>query len=94
MNLGIAKQVVGRWKVNKALYEQYGGRVIFQQAGDEPMDAYRAFLKEEQARGSFQIFDAKAEEKFWQGFSSESHPLSKEAGDKAMNTPWWLKQDH
>lgn len=33
----IATMTVTSWKFNKALYDKYGGRVIFQQAGYEPM---------------------------------------------------------
>ncbi|HEY0943857.1 MAG TPA: hypothetical protein VGD81_01275, partial [Opitutaceae bacterium] len=43
-----ALEWVRAWKINKALYAQYGGRVIFQQAGPEPLDAYREFLKEQE----------------------------------------------
>ena len=92
MKLEVAKQVITKWKVNKAVYDQYGGRVIFQQAGDEPMDAYRAFLKDEQAKGNFKILDAKYETSFWEHFDiSTTGVYSKEEADKVMNTPWWMK---
>jgi hypothetical protein len=52
MKRQIAQQFVKSWKINKALYAQYGGRVIFQQAGVEPLDAYRDFLKEQEKKGA------------------------------------------
>lgn len=33
----MAQEFVRSWKINKALYEQYGGQVVFQQAGVEPL---------------------------------------------------------
>ena len=94
MQLGIAKQMVTKWKINKALYDRYGGRVIFQQAGDEPMDAYQAFLKDEEKKGSFHILDEKCKESFWEYFGvGNTHTYSKEEADKAMSTPWWMRKD-
>ncbi len=88
----IASQVVRTWKVNKALYAKYGGRVIFQQAGPEPLDAYRDFLKEQERQGAFRIFDKQCEADFWRYFTNETRHtfLSEPDAAKAMNTPWWL----
>jgi len=86
----IAEDFVGRWKVNKALYDQYGGRIIFQQAGPEPLDAYRDFLKAEEKRGSFKILDPQVEADFWRYFTDEKMHVFTE--DKnLLTTPWWLK---
>ena len=48
-----AMSFVRSWKINQALYRKYGGRVAFQQAGAEPVDAYRDFLKEQETKGQF-----------------------------------------
>lgn len=32
----VAAAVIRQWKINRALYEQYGGRIVFQQGGPEP----------------------------------------------------------
>jgi hypothetical protein len=91
-----ARELAGRfvqsWKINKALYEKYGGRVIFQQAGAEPLDAYRDFLKEQERKGRFQILDENDEDGFWQYFTNEAmHRFyNDEEGAKFMNTPWWM----
>ncbi|RYD35304.1 MAG: hypothetical protein EOP87_07595 [Verrucomicrobiaceae bacterium] len=90
----MAREFVRTWKVNRELFKQYGGRVIFQQAGPEPVDAYRDFLREEEAKGSFRITDAKAKEVFWKYFTDESmHTfLDAKDGAQAMEIPWWLKE--
>ena len=90
----IATQWVSRWKINQALYKKYGGRVVFQQAGMEPVDAYRDFLKEQEQAGAFQIIDKQSAASFWRYFTTDSmHRFcSKEEGDAAMTTPWWLME--
>jgi pyruvate/2-oxoglutarate dehydrogenase complex dihydrolipoamide acyltransferase (E2) component len=92
MKRQMAQQFVKSWKINKALYAQYGGRVIFQQAGVEPLDAYREFLKEQEKKGAFQIIDKQYEPEFWHYFTSDAmHRFyDKEGGAKLINTPWWM----
>ena len=89
-----ARQFVRSWKINKALYEKYGGRVIFQQAGPEPVDAYRDFLREQEKNGSFQILDKQYRAPFWQYFTNDAmHTFySKSDGAKFINSPWWLME--
>lgn len=92
MERQMAKQFVQSWKVNKALYDKYGGRVIFQQAGPEPLDAYRDFLKEQEKNGAFKIIDKKYEPGFWRYFINDKmHTFyPKEEGEKFITTPWWM----
>ncbi len=92
MEEDIAKQFIYAWKLNLKLYEQYGGRVIFQQAGVEPLDAYRLFLRARQEAGDFQILDETQASSFWNYFTNDlMHTFySKEDSDKFMKTPWWL----
>jgi len=89
-----ASSTVTRWKMHRELYKKYGGRVIFQQFGNEPVDAYRDFLREKEAEGAFEILDKKYEEEFWDYFVNDgSHMfISEEAGEEAMTTPWWLAE--
>jgi len=89
-----AKWWVGRWKVNKALYAKYGGRVIFQQGGPEPVDAYRDFLKEQEKNGAFKILDKQYEAPFWRYFINDAMHVFCSPGDevKIMETPWWLME--
>jgi len=88
-----ARMFVRAWKANHALHAKYGGRVIFQQFGPEPLDAFRDFLKDEEKKGSFRIIDTTWSEPFWRYFVNESmHSFyPKEKGDELMKTPWWMQ---
>ncbi len=90
----VAQGMVTSFKINQAFYEQYGGRVIFQQFGPEPVDAYRDFLKEQEREGNFEILDKQYEDEFWDYFVNDSSHsfLSAEEGAEAMTTPWWLRE--
>lgn len=90
----IAGHIVKQWKINQALYEKYGGRVIFQQAGPEPLDAYLRFLREHEKKGSFVIVSEELKEGFWEYYVNDKmHTFySGEEGGKFMKTPWWLMQ--
>lgn len=91
----VARQFVQAWKINKALYDKYGGRVIFQQAGIEPLDAYREFLKEQEKEGSFEILDRQYEAGFWRYFTDDAmHTFYPEDdGAEFINTPWWMMEE-
>lgn len=91
----VAQQFIRRWKLNRALYREYGGRVIFQQAGPEPFDAYRKFLKEHEQKGTFKIVSADWKEPFWNYFTNEKmHTfLPDDEGKHVMTTPLWQLLD-
>lgn len=94
MTRRLARRFVKRWKVNKALHAQYGGRVIFQQAGAEPLDAYRDFLRERRKDGAFRILDKSYEGLFWRYFTNDAMHVfySKADGEKFIDTPWWIME--
>ena len=93
----IARASIRAWKFNKALYEKYGGPLIFQQANPiEPLGAYRAWLEEHEGKGDFQILDPKLRTAFWDYYVSTEHnfidldKLLKEKGLKSpFEKPWW-----
>jgi hypothetical protein len=75
----VAKIFIKQRLINKALYKQYGGRIIAQQTGAEPYDAMHKFLKEEEKNGSFKILDKSFEAPFWSYYADESkHSFYKE----------------
>ena len=82
-------------KIDRALYGQYGGRVIFQQGGPEPLDAYRRFLEERKETGAFAIVDKAFEAKFWDYYRNDAihsfYPPGSEEEKMAFDTPWWLQ---
>ncbi len=91
----VARGFVGTWKFHKALYAAYGGTVIWQQAGVEPVGAYRAWLEELERNGSFQIYDPNFRTQFWEYFV-RPHPftLDDEQARHVFDVPWWLNQTH
>lgn len=89
----IAGAFILQWKLNKALHEQYGGRIVFQQGGPEPLDAYRKFLEESQARGDFRIASGALESEFWRYYRDDSIHSFMTPGSleetRAFATPPW-----
>ena len=90
----VATAFIHQWKVNRALYQQYGGRILFQQGGPEPLDAYRRFLEEGAARGDFRIANEELEAGFWRYYRDDSNHDFFEPGSpeeaKALADPPWL----
>ena len=89
-----SRPFVRQWKINKALFEKYGGRVIFQQAGPEPLDAYRDFLQEQEKNGAFKILDEKYKYAFWRYFTHDAmhNFYPKDEGARFINKPWWMME--
>jgi len=78
----VANTFVKQTLINKALYKQYGGRIIAQQMGTEPYDAMYKFLKEEEKNGSFKILDKSFEAPFWNYYADESKHSFYKKGSK------------
>ena len=78
----VAEMFIKQTLINKALYKQYGGRIIFQQMGAEPYDAMHKFLKEKEKNGSFKIIDKSFEAPFWNYYADESKHSFYEKGSK------------
>jgi hypothetical protein len=89
----VATAFIRQWKVNRALYRKYGGRIVFQQGGPEPLDAYRTFLEEQQARGNFRITDKRLETAFWRYYLTDEihsfYPRGSKEETQAFEVPWW-----
>ena len=93
MRRDMARSIIQQWKLNRELYKQYGGRIIYQQLGPEPLDAYRQFLVERQRAGAFTIHDPAMEASFWRYFNDESiHSFMESGGNdeaRAFKVPPW-----
>lgn len=87
----VGKQFVQTWKTYRALHKQYGGRIIWQQFGIEPIDAMRDWRRELEKKGDFVIHDEALRESFWAYFLRE-HPFTTEKpkGDE-FDKPMWLQ---
>lgn len=68
----IAAAFIRQWKLNRSLQAQFGGRVIYQQGGPEPLDATRKFLEAAQARGEFLITEPTLAAAFWRYYRTDS----------------------
>ena len=93
MRRSFAREMILHWKVDRALYEQYGGRLIGQQLGPEPLDAYRQFLEDRRDAGAFDIRRPDMEREFWRYFTDETkHSFLDADSDDAVSAfaspPW------
>jgi heat shock protein HslJ len=95
MRRRMGRAIIRQWKINRALYGQFGGRIIYQQLGPEPLDAYRQFLEQHQHDGAFTIHDQAVEDQFWQYFTDDSiHDFMKRGSadeTKAFTAPPWAQ---
>lgn len=89
----VARQVVTSYRISRSLYQEYGGRVVFQQAGPWPIDAYRAFLEERQEAGAFRILDPDLVAGFWEYLADDTmHSFyPPDEAEAAVSTPWWQR---
>ena len=90
----MARDLIQSWKVNRALFAEYGGRVIYQQLGPEPLDAYREFLRSRQAAGEFELLESVIQEGFWPYFNNEQlHDfMTPDMAQKAFATAPWVSE--
>ncbi len=87
----LAEQEVIQWKVSGALYKQYGGPVIFQQANPfEPIGAYQKFLEEHEQHKAFVIFNPQLRQAFWKYFTADHDAIPPEQIN--YDLPWWLQK--
>ena len=89
-----AENFVKRWKFDKGLYEQYGGRVIGTKFGMIPQGAHVKFIKEHELKKSFEIYDPDLKKAFYRHL--ESLPgMHMEVSEKAakfyFEKPSWLR---
>ncbi|MEZ5811621.1 MAG: META domain-containing protein [Rhizobiaceae bacterium] len=92
----MARSIIRQWKINKALYDTYGGRIIYQQLGPEPLDAYRNFLEQRRSEGAFEIHGKAMADAFWRYFTDDSiHDFMEPGGAdeaRAFAVPPWQAQ--
>lgn len=81
--LELNKQVPGRqfavfmltnWKLQKHLYDNYGGgRVLWQQGGTEAFDAMKKWLDAREKAGDFKITDKELRAEFYEYWTTHNH---------------------
>lgn len=88
----LAEDAVIQWKLSKALYQQYGGTVIFQQSNPfEPVGAYQKFLEEGEQKKAFEILDPQLRQGFWCYFTCEQSMIVPPE-EVNYDVPWWLQK--
>ncbi len=91
----MAEAMVKSWKIKKTLFEDYGGRVAFQKAGLEPLDAFQTFVKELEDSNVATIHDPAYKDVFrtMDEYSSKEHNFLPEDSDKIedyFDSPSWV----
>jgi hypothetical protein len=81
----IARQLVVASKIEQALYRTYGGRVIFQQAGPEALDARRRLFEEAEESGDLKFEDAGVHHMFYYYYVNMKHVV---ISDDAIEQVW------
>lgn len=88
----MAEQFVLVWKTSRAMYEKFGGTVIFQQANPfEPIGAYRTFLESEEKAGAFRIMDAELARSFWKDYLPP-YQFIVPPNEVDYSVPWWMRK--
>jgi len=93
----VAEQTVRAWKFNKLLYDKYHGRVVFQQAGLEPVDAYTMLIAELRAAKAVEIYDTGYGDPFAQMEAYVKMPhayIEKAEAVRYFARPWWVAGEH
>lgn len=87
--LAMAEGMAKSWKVSKALYEIYGGDVVFQQSNPlTPVGAYKDLFEQYREKGDFVIYDPIFKTAFWASVRMRySNVLNEEKID--YSSPWW-----
>jgi hypothetical protein len=89
-----ARAIIERWAINKALYKQYGGRILSQQLGPEPLDAMHEYLQGQKQKQNFIIYDQAMEAFFWAYFTDDTrhdfYPSGSQEERQAFDQAPWL----
>lgn len=83
-----AKQFIVAWKIERELHRKYGGRVIFQQAGLEALDARRLLCEEAEKNGDLKFDDPDVRHLFYY-YANMKHVGGSDAS--AFEKPWFFE---
>ena len=90
----IAEDFVVQWKYCRALYERYGGPVIFQQGNPlEPVGAYRRFLEDAERTGALEIYHPEDRQAFYDYFTRDHGHWAVRKDMINYDKPWWARTE-
>jgi hypothetical protein len=81
-----ARRFIIAWKIERELHRVYGGRVIFQQAGPEALDARRLLFEQAEKNGDLKFDDVGVRQLFYH-YANMKHTVMDES---ALERPWFL----
>lgn len=85
----VAEHWVRQWKLNQALYREFGGRLVFQQGGAEPIDAYRKLLERYEANKALVFRDPAWRAAVYSYFDHQFVFVDDAAARFYFEKPWW-----
>lgn len=77
------------WKLNRALYERYGGVVALTRSGPDPRGAHLALIEDYERRGLIRFFDARLRERLHERLAIR--PSMVIAPGEVDFTPYWKR---
>ena len=93
-NRALAVALVQGWKVQRALYRRYGGRVLVTSFGSTAVDGMKQFLLDEEKRGAFSIPDPAWRQAFWAAAEETgSNLVTGASADRVFATAPWQEED-
>lgn len=84
----IAKTFIMAWKTERELHRAYGGRIIFQQAGPEALDARRRLFEQAEQAGDLKFEDPGVRHMFY--YYANMRHVSLGDGQILEKMPWFL----
>jgi hypothetical protein len=92
-NTGVGAMFVKNWKIDRLLFQRYGGTVIFQQGNPfEPVGAYRQLLEEAEKGRVFEIYGPADRKAFWSYFTRDPQLWVVPPDKVNYDQPWWLQK--
>lgn len=92
-NRKMMSALVQNWKVQRSLYQRHGGKVLLSSFGFHvAIDAMQRFLREEEKRRSFEVFDPDLRAAFWKAVAEETWAdgiVTGRSADEVFATPPW-----
>lgn len=85
----IARSFIMAWKTERELQRVYGGRVIFQQAGLEALDARRLLFEQAEKQGDLKFDDPGVRFLFYYYSTNMRHQATKDT--QALEKPWFFE---
>ncbi len=85
----VASVWVKQWKINQALFHEFGGRIIFQQAGWEPIDAYRKLLEHYEQTSALVIRDRSLRDAVYSYFNHQFVYAEEKKARFYFEKPYW-----